>query len=245
VLIALFANFFYYLKAQRMLRRARQLFTDHLDQLVWVKNRAGTSASAAFLFVLIFLSSAIHFAPRYWDISFPAGYSRASANHERNVAKAEKIRLQIEQAREFFDIAEKHFTHSPPDFIKAEMAYSTAADNGSLLAAYKLGYMYYSGEGAKQNDQMAFEYFRRAVQAPLAFQPHALDITTRFLAEAFNNLGIMYQGGIGTKKNLPEADRMFRRAIEFGSTGGRKNLETLYQSKSESGRKRLAYPEYR
>jgi len=245
VLIVLFANFLYYLKSQRMLRRARQLFTDHLDQLVWVKNRAGTSASAAFLFLLIFVSSAIHFAPRLWDISGPAGSSRASQNHARNVAKAEKTRLQIERAREFFDIAEKHFTHSPPDYIKAEKAYSTAADNGSLLAAYRLGYMYYSGEGVAQNDQLAFEYLRRAAQAPLAFQPHALDITTRFLAEAYNSLGLMYQGGIGAKKNLPEADRMFHRAIEFGSTSAAENLEMLYQSTAESGRRRLAYPDYR
>jgi curved DNA-binding protein CbpA len=245
VLIVLFANFLYYLKSQRMLHRARQLFTDHLDQLVWVKNRAGTSAFAAFLFVLISVSSAIHFAPQLWDISASTGYSRASVEHERNAAKAEKIRQQIEQAQQFFDIAEKHFTASPPNYIKAEMAYSNAADNGSLLAAYKLGYMYYSGEGAPQNDKIAFDYFRRATRAPLAFQPHGLDITTRFLAEAYNSLGMMYQGGIGTTRNLQEADRMFRRAIEFGSASASTNLAMLYQSKTESGRKRLAYPEYR
>ena len=243
--IVLFANFLYYLKSQRMLRRARQLFTDHLDQLVWVKNRAGTSASAAFLFLLIFVSSAIHFAPQLWDISAPVGYSRASAEHERNTAKAEKIRQQIEQAQQFFDIAERHFNASTPDYIKAEMAYSTAADNGSLLAAYKLGYMYYSGEGLPQNDKIAFDYFRRATRAPLAFQPHGLEITTRFLAEAYNSLGLMYQGGIGTPRNLQEAERMFRQGIEFGATSASNNLEMLYQPKTGPGRKRPAYPEYR
>jgi len=245
VLIVLFANFLYYLKSQRMMRRARQLFADHLDQLVWVKNRAGTSASAAFLFVLVFVSSAIHFAPRLWDISSPSGYSRSAVQRENNAAKVEKVRLQIEEAQQFFDIAEKHFKRSPPDYIKAEMAYSTAADNGSLLAAYKLGYMYYNGEGAVQNDKLALDYFHRATQAPLAFQPHGLDITTRFLGESYNSLGIMYQGGIGTTKNLQQADRMFRRAIDFGSASAANNLGMLYQSKPDSGRKRLAYPEYR
>jgi curved DNA-binding protein CbpA/TPR repeat protein len=245
VLIVMFANFLYYLKSQRLLRRARRLFADQLDQLVWIKNRAGTSASAAFLFLLVFVSSGIHFAPQFWDINAPGGYSRAAANLERNAAKVRKVRLQIEEAQEFFDIAEKHFSHSPPDYVKAEMAYSTAADNGSLLAAYKLGYMYYSGEGAAQNDKLAFDYFRRATQAPLAFQPHGLDITTRFLAESYNSLGIMYQGGIGTSRNLQEADRMFRRALEFGSASARKNLEMLYQTKTRSGRMPLAYPEFR
>lgn len=245
VLIAMFANFLYYLKSQRMLRRARHLFTDHLDQLVWIKNRAGTSASSAFLFVLVFAASAIHFAPQFWDISAPGGYSRAAANLESNAVKVEKMKLQIEQAQDFFNIGEKHFKHTPPDYIKAEMAYSTAADNGSLLAAYKLGYMYYNGEGAVQNDRLAFDYFRRATLAPLAFQPHDLDITTRFLGESYNSLGIMYQGGIGTTKNLQQADSMFRRAIEFGSASATKNLAMLYQLKTSSERTRLTYPEYR
>jgi len=245
VLIALFANFLYYLKSQRQLRRARRLFNDPLDQLVWVKNRAGTSGSAAFLFLLAFVSAAIHYAPRMWDISLPVGNPQAAQSQARNAAKVEKIKLQIAQAQQFFEIAEKHFNRSPPDYVKAEMAYSTAADNGSLLAAYKLGYMYYSGEGAAQNDGLAFDYFQRAAQAPLAFQPHGLDITTRFLAESYNSLGIMYQGGIGTARNLQQADRMFRRALEFGSASAKRNLEKLYQTNSRPGRKPLAYPDYR
>lgn len=245
VLIALFANFLYYLKSQRLLRRARRLFADPLDQAVWVKNRAGTSASAAFLFLLAFVSAAVQYAPQFWDINTLGGHSQAAANLERNAAKVEKVRLQIKEAQAFFDIAEKHFSHSPPDYVKAEMAYSNAADNGSLLAAYKLGYMYYSGEGAAQNDRLAYDYFRRATQAPLAFQPHGLDITTRFLGEAYNSLGILYQDGIGTKRNLQEADRMFRRALEFGAASARKNLAMLYQPKTQSGRRSLANPDYR
>ena len=123
------------------------------------------------------------------------------------------------------------------------MAYSTAADNGSLLAAYKLGYMYYHGKGAARDDVLAFDYFRQATRAPLAFQPHALDITTRFLGESYNNLGIMYQAGYGTTSNTEKAEGMFRRALEFGSEEARKNLQTLRQPSSE--RKPLTYPDYR
>ena len=245
VLIVLFANFLYYLKSLRMLRRARQLFDDHLDQLVWIKNRAGTSATAAFLFMLGFGTAVINLAPQHWDISGPAGLARSSANAAANAAELDRIMGQVDEAKQFFDIGEKHFNDSPPDYLKAEMAYSTAADNGSLLAAYKLGYMYYSGEGAAQNDLLAFDYFQRAARAPLAFQPHGLDITTRFLAETYNNLGIMYQRGLGTARDLNLADRMFRRAAEFGSRSASKNLAGLYRSNTETSRRRLAYPDYR
>jgi len=244
VLITLFANFLYYLKSLRTLRRARELFADHIDQLVWIKNRAGTSAPASILFLLLFATAAINLAPGYWDISAPGGYSPSSGHADNSAAELEKIRRQIDEAEEFFEIAEKHFNAAPPEYIKAEMAYSTAADNGSLLAAYKLGYMYYSGKGAAQDDVLAFSYFRRATRAPLAFQPHDLEITTRFLAESYNNLGIMYQHGIGTASDPREADRMFRRAAKFGSATAESNLEMLYQSEKPGGRRELVYPEF-
>ena len=245
VAIALFGNFLYYQKSLRMLRKARELFTDHLDQLVWIKNRAGTSATAALLFVLLFVAALMHYAPPHWGTSAPQGLSQAAVAARHNAEQLDRIKLQVERALEFFNIAESHFNQSPPDYMKAEMAYSTAADNGSLLAAYKLGYMYYSGIGAQQNDLLAFDYFRQAANAPLAFQPHSLDITTRFLAESYNNLGIMYQAGIGTRQDSQKAGQMYRRAVEFGSASASRNLKSLYQPGADARRKALAIPDYR
>lgn len=244
IFLALFANFLYYLKAQRMMHRARHLFADSLDQMVWIKNRAGTSSAAAFLFVLIFVSSLIHLAPQIWDFSGPARFARA-ASAKTKVAKLEKIQQHVDEARDFFEVGERHFHSTPPDFVVAEMAYSTATDKGSLLAAYKLGYMYYNGEGAVQNDRLALEYFLQATQAPLAYQPHNLEITTRFLAESYNNLGIMYQGGFGTSRDFRQAEKMFRRAVEFGSSNAVKNLSLLKKFGGRATRKPLSYPDYR
>ena len=244
VAIAMFANFLYYLKAQRLARRARKLFDDNLDQGVWIRNRAGTTGSAPFLFLLIFVSLLAHELPQAWNFSGPALYQRA-ANDESRVAKMEQIREHVDEALVFFDIGEKHFHATPPDYLKAEMAYSTAADNGSLLAAYKLGYMYYNGAGAAQNDRLAFAYFSDATRAPLAFQPHDLEITTRFLAESYNNLGILYQGGIGTARDLQLAEKMFRRAAEFGAASARENLGQLRRTNTTGARKTLVYPDYR
>jgi hypothetical protein len=105
--------------------------------------------------------------------------------------------------------------------------------------------MYYNGQGVLQNDARAFDYFRQAIGAPLAFQPHSLDITTRFLGESYNNLGIMYQAGIGTRRDLQKANQMYRRAVEFGAATASQNLKSLYQSTSGNGRKPIAFPDYR
>ncbi len=245
VFAALFANFLYYLKAQRMVRQARTLFADDIDQLVWVKNRSGTSATAAFLFAIAFIVSTIHLFPRNWNYNGPIEFSEAALNREYSEARLKKIRLKTHQAREFFEIGETHFNALPPTYASAGEAYRTAAAKGSLLAAYKLGYMHYTGEGAEQDDVLAFDYFLQATRAPLAFQPHNLELTTSFLAESYNNLGIMYQHGLGTRKNRTRAAEMFQRAIEFGSPSARQNLERVYQGETGSARRSLVYPEYR
>ena len=66
--------------------------------------------------------------------------------------KEDQARLESveEEAEEFFEIAESNFYNSPPDYLKASMAYVIAADSGSLLAAYQLGFMYYGGLGVEQ-----------------------------------------------------------------------------------------------
>ena len=64
IFIALFANYFYYLKAQSMIRSADKMFDDQLNKIVWIKNRAGTSSMAAFMFLLVFVSSLVYLAPR-------------------------------------------------------------------------------------------------------------------------------------------------------------------------------------
>ena len=244
IFIALFANFLYYQKAQRLISSSRQLFKNHLDRVVWIKNRAGTSGTAAILFSLAFVFSLTYLIPRNWEFSNLARAELPLPDIGKDDSALEKINLQSSEAREFFDIAESHFKRSPPDYMKAEMAYSIAVHNGSLLAAYKLGYMYYAGEGVSQNDLKAFEYFELATKAPLAFQPHTLDLTTKFLAESYNNLGIMYQHGLGTQKNLKLASSMYRRAIEFGSLSAKQNLKYVHRSVSLSKPKIPVDPGY-
>ena len=128
--IVLFANFLYFLKSRRMIRTARNLFTDHLDQLVWIKNRAGTSSSAAFTFVLIFIAALVQLVPQHWQIAPSFGSTRPDSELVQNEAELRKIRLQSSEAEKFFDIAESHFNAAAPDYLKAEMAYDIAADNG-------------------------------------------------------------------------------------------------------------------
>jgi len=242
IFIALFANYFYYRKAQETIRSANHLFEDHEKKIAWIRSKSGTSNTGAFIF--IFLSSLIYIVPMDGGILKSINLDLLNISIKKDDNATGKAKLRILDAGRFFEIAESHFNSSPPDYLKASMAYIIAADYGSLLAAYKLGYMHYIGEGVKQSDPLALEYFELASRAPLAFQPHSLKLTTEYLAESYNNLGIMYQSGYGTTKNLKVAFDMYSKGAEFGSKNAKLNLAGINIQGTNIERKRLANPVY-
>lgn len=244
LLAALFANFLYYVKARLMIGIANTRFEDQVDKIVWIKNRAGTSSIAAFAFIVVLTATLTYLAP--WRDDVLSSVEINLPGIEFNVDETEqKVRQQLEDATSYFDMAESYYYRSPPNYISAELAYINAADSGSLLAAYKLGYMYYAGDGVERNDILAFDYFQKATRAPLAFQPHSLQLVTQYLAESYNNLGIMYQGGYGVRRNLKKAREMYRKAVEYGSANAHNNLGGTSGSSTGAIRKTLAVPDYR
>jgi hypothetical protein len=245
IFIALFANFFYYKKARESIRSANHLFEDHQDKIIWIKNRAGTSNTAAFIFIFIFFSSLTYLEPKDGNLLNSINFRLLDIWNVNDDSATQKVKLRILDAGRFFEIAESHFHSSPPDYLNASMAYGIAADYGSLLAAYKLGYMHYIGKGVKQSDLLALKYFQLASRAPLAFQPHNLNLITQYLAETYNNLGIMYQNGYGTKKNIKVAFDMYSKGAKYGSKNAKLNLGAIYTQRTNIERKRLAIPTYK
>lgn len=245
VFIALFGNYFYYRKARRTISSADRLFEEHQDKYIWINSRSGTSSTAVLLFISIYFSSLIYLVPRDGGFLNSISSKLLGTVFVIDDSADRKARLRLQNAARYFENAESHFDNTPPDYFNAAKAYRLAADNGSLLAAYNLGYMYYTGEGVTQSDLLALEFFELAVRAPLAFQPHSLDLTTEYLAESYNNLGIMYQGGYGTKSNTGMAAEMFRKGKKFGSKNAMLNLGSLYTQGSNIERKHLASPTYK
>jgi hypothetical protein len=105
-----------------------------------------------------------------------------------------------------------------------------AARNGEIMAAWKLGRMYADGDGVKQSDLRAFEYFRSLADG------HADEVpgTTpaRFVASAFVALGGYYLAGIPNSDIKPDAVRareMFAYAASyFGDPDAQYRLGRMY-----------------
>jgi hypothetical protein len=105
-----------------------------------------------------------------------------------------------------------------------------AAANGHPIAQWKLGQMYALGEGVKQDDLRAFEYFRGIADAHADDAPGTPQ--ARFVANAFVALGSYFLEGIANSDVKPDADRareMFAYAASyFGDANAQYNLGRMY-----------------
>ncbi len=113
---------------------------------------------------------------------------------------------------------------------RAVTALQYAADQGHTAAQWKLGRMYAEGEGVKQDDLRAFEYFSRIANAHADDSPETPQ--SRFVASAFVALGQYYLDGIPNstvKANPRRAREMFAYAASyFGDPDAQYNLARLY-----------------
>ncbi|WP_208980110.1 tetratricopeptide repeat protein [Roseibium suaedae] len=108
-----------------------------------------------------------------------------------------------------------------------------AAENGQPMAAWKLGEMYASGDGVKEDDLKAFEYYSQIVREHGDDRPEAPDAP--FVASAFVALGNYYLNGISdaVPQNVARARQIFTHAASyFGDPQAQYELGRLYQDSS-------------
>ena len=77
-----------------------------------------------------------------------------------------------------------------------------AAEQGFAAAQYNLGVMYDNGQGVRQDDAQAVQWYRKAAEQGAC--PSQV------------NLGLMYEQGQGVRQDYAEAFRWYRKAAEQG-----------------------------
>ncbi len=110
-----------------------------------------------------------------------------------------------------------------------------AAENGHPLAAWKLGRMYSRGDGVKEDDIKAFEYFREIASNYADDSPSSP--RAPFIASAFVELGSYYLTGINDsaiQPNVARAREIFSYAASyFGDADAQYHLGMLYLDDSD------------
>ena len=91
-----------------------------------------------------------------------------------------------------------------------------AANQGDAAAQYNLGYMYSKGEGVRQDDAKAVEWYQKAAN--------------QGDANAQTNLGVMYINGEGVQQDDAKAVEWFTKAANQGFSSAQTNLGLMYSS---------------
>jgi TPR repeat protein len=116
------------------------------------------------------------------------------------------------------------------DKAKALTALQYAADQGHLVAQWKVGRMYAVGDGVPRDDQRAFEYFSQIANAHPDEPPGTAQ--AHMVANAFVALGRYYLNGIPNSSVVQDATRareMFAYAASyFGDADAQYQLGRLY-----------------
>ncbi len=108
-----------------------------------------------------------------------------------------------------------------------------AARKGQPMAAWKLGEMYAKGDGVKEDDIKAFEYYSQVVREHGDSGPHEPDAP--FVASAFVALGTYYLNGISdaVPQNVARARQIFTHAASyFGDPEAQYELGRMYEGSS-------------
>jgi uncharacterized protein len=112
----------------------------------------------------------------------------------------------------------------------ASLALKYAADNGSASARFKLGQMYASGDGVPQDDQQAFDFFRKITLESADEAPDSQ--AARVVSRAFIAVGNYYRDGIPNSDVVPDMQEAYRNyhyaAAYFGDPDAQYNLARLY-----------------
>jgi TPR repeat protein len=118
-----------------------------------------------------------------------------------------------------------------------------AAEGGHPIAQWKLGRMYADGDGVRQDDLRAFEYFSSIANAHAEDSPSAPQAA--IVANAFVALGRYYLNGIPNSKIKSDPDRareMFSYAASyFGNADAQYDLARLYLKNAGASRDDFRY----
>lgn len=116
------------------------------------------------------------------------------------------------------------------DRTKGLTALQYAAENGHLVAQWKLGRIYAEGDGVKADPYKAFQYFSQVASRNAETSPFLPQ--SRFVANAFVALGNYHLDGIPNSDVKPDprrAAQLFRHAATyFGDADAQYHLARLY-----------------
>lgn len=138
----------------------------------------------------------------------------------RRVATTLFIILLIQCSTVEADYADADKAYETGDHTRAFSEYKALAERGDVRAQLNVGWMYYYGEGVRQDKTQAMVWYLKAAGQG--------DVTSMF------NLAYSYEHGEGVKPDLNESQRWYKVAVEQGNALKHLNLKRLTKAFSST-----------
>lgn len=100
------------------------------------------------------------------------------------------------------------------DYSAALREFRTVAGLGDQIAQYRIGKMYYFGQGVPQDYAEALNWYKKAAE--------------QGYADALFSVARMYNSGIGVQRDYIEAMKWYRKAAELGHGDSQTHLGLMY-----------------
>ena len=104
--------------------------------------------------------------------------------------------------------------YSQRDYRAALGEFRALASQGDRIAQYRIGKMYYYGQGVPQDYVEALTWYKKAAE--------------RDNADALFSVARMYNSGIGVQRDYIEAMKWYRKAAELGHGDSQTHLGLMY-----------------
>ncbi|MDA1326016.1 MAG: tetratricopeptide repeat protein [Proteobacteria bacterium] len=104
--------------------------------------------------------------------------------------------------------------YSQRDYRAALGEFRALASQGDRIAQYRIGKMYYYGQGVPQDYAEALNWYKKAAE--------------RDNADALFSVARMYNSGIGVQRDYIEAMKWYRKAAELGHGDSQTHLGLMY-----------------
>lgn len=111
-------------------------------------------------------------------------------------------------------LSDAEHIYSAGDYAKAAKLYMPLAKRGNTQAQFRLGVIYYLGQGVPQDYKVSAGWLRLAAKQGLAL--------------AQNLLGTIYDLGLKVPQDYKEAAKWYRFSAEQGNADGQYNLGIMY-----------------
>ena len=112
------------------------------------------------------------------------------------------------------DMDEALLAYSQRDYETALQEFRPLAVEGDSFALYKIGFMYFYGQGVRQSYSEALNWFKKSAE--------------RGDAEAIFSVARIYNSGQGVRKDYVEALKWYREAAELGHGKAQAHLGVMY-----------------